>query len=172
MCLFTLILTCEVFVLIEKGILIGSICLMYYIISGLATTNILRLTAGNYLPVLSSRCVCDVCGMTITPLLQMPIFSFLVCKGKCRKCGTQIPVFPLFLEVTIFIGMSLISALFGFTPIGIGFSFLFYELIRILTILHLGKREFGFRKQYIIALIAMLPCFLLVLFPSILLIYG
>jgi len=162
----------EVSALIEKGILIGAICLMYYTISGLATTNMLRLTAGNTLPVLSSRCECDECGMTITPLLQMPIISFLVCKGKCRKCGIQIPVFPLILEITVLSGMCLISALFGFAPIGVLFSFLFYELIRILTVLYLGKRESGFGKQYLIAVMAMLPCMLLVLFPAVLLIYS
>ena len=58
-------------------IIITAFFLAYFMVSGLATTNILRLTSGNTLPVLSSKCVCDSCGKKITPFFQLPIISFI-----------------------------------------------------------------------------------------------
>lgn len=142
--------------------------LSYFMVSGLATTNILRLTSGNTLPVLSSKCVCDSCGSKITPFYQMPIISFILCGGKCRNCKVKIPVYPLILECVICFGMFLISALFKFSYLGVLVSFLFYEIVRIFLVIKRGKRETDFGKQYFIAVIAMLPFLLLILFVALL----
>lgn len=143
-----------------------SLFLIYFHISGLATTNILRLTAGNTTPVLASKCFCDNCGATIPPHLQLPIISYLVCKGKCRNCGIKIPVFPLFLELTLFLGMSAITVLLECTYFAVSMSFLFYEFVRIATIVLCGKRTEQFAKQYVIAVLSMLPFYVLTLFVA------
>ena len=62
----------------QQMVLYAALALVYYHIAGLATTNILRLTKGNHLSVLSSQCVCDHCGAKIPPHLQLPILSFIV----------------------------------------------------------------------------------------------
>lgn len=147
-------------------IIVFSLFFIYYHICGLATTNILRLTTNNTLPILSSKCYCDNCGTTIPPLLQLPIVSFVICKGKCKNCGTKIPLFPLILEIIIFLGMSVISSLTKYTYIGISVSFLFYEIVRITTILLIGKRKTQFAKQYLIAVISMIPFYLSALFVA------
>lgn len=128
---------------------------MYYHIGGLATTNILRLTSGNRLPVLSSKCVCDACGTPIGVLDQFPIISYITNKGKCKHCGVAIPVFPLILEVAVFLGMSLITVLSHMTYLGAVLSFIYYEIVRIIVIAIKGRREEGFLKQYIIAALIM-----------------
>lgn len=150
----------------SKTIIIISLFLIYFHISGLATTNILRLTTGNTTPVMASKCYCDHCGATIPPLLQLPIISYIVCKGKCRNCGIKIPVFPLLLELTVLFGMFVITVLLKCTFLAVGVSFLFYELIRILTVVLLGKRVQQFAKQYAIAVTAMLPFYILTLFVA------
>ncbi len=141
----------------SKAIIIISFYLIYYHISGLATTNIIRLTKGNNTPVLSSKCYCDNCGSKIPPLLQLPIISYLLCKGKCKQCGIKIPTYPLVLEIVVLIGMCTITSFLKFTFWGVVCSYLFYEIIRIVLIYIKGKREKQFFKQYLIAVLSMLP---------------
>ena len=135
----------------NKIIVILALFYMYYHLGGLATTNILRLTSGNTLPVLSSKCVCDACGARIGVLDQFPIVSFFLCRGKCRNCNTKIPVFPLVLEITVIIGMVAITSAFRMSYMGVLCSFLYYEVVRIVVIMIKGRREEQFIKQYIIA---------------------
>ena len=148
----------------EKSFVSFCLFFYYYHISGLATTNILRLTAGATLPVLSLQCRCDNCGMQISPLMQLPIISYLACQGHCRSCGMKLPLDQLLLELSIFLGMSLSTVLFGFTFNAVTMSFLYYELIRILMITVKGKRETHFAKQYLIAVLSMIPFYLLTQF--------
>ena len=147
-------------------VVIISLFFVYFHISGLATTNILRLTAGCATPILGSKCYCDGCGATIPPHLQLPIVSYIACKGKCKNCGAQIPTFPLFLELTVLIGMFAITLLLGCTFLGVSLSFLFYELVRLAIIILKGKRTAQFGKQYIIAVLAMLPFYFMTLFVA------
>ncbi len=147
-------------------IIIIAICLIYYHIGGLATTNILRLTSGNTRLINSSKCTCDSCGKKIPALLQLPIISFLVCKGRCRSCGAKIPIYPLIIELTVWFGMSLITALFKFDWVGVLFSYLFYETVRIITVVVRGKRETRFAYCYFVAVASMIPYVLCSLFAS------
>ncbi len=149
-------------------IIIIAFFLAYFMVSGLATTNILRLTSGNTLPVLSSKCVCDSCGSKITPFYQLPIISFILCRGKCRNCEAKIPTCPLILECVVCLGMFFITAVFKFSFSGVFASFAFYEFVRIFMVIKKGKRENEFKKQYVVAVLAMIPFLLLILFISLL----
>lgn len=148
----------------SRAIIIISLFCVYFHISGLATTNILRLTKGRTTPILASQCYCDSCGAAIPPHLQLPIVSYIVCKGKCKNCGTKIPVFPLLLEVIVLSGMFVITILMKCTFLAVSLSFLFYEVVRIATVIRLGKRSAQFAKQYVIAIFAMLPFYVITLF--------
>lgn len=139
----------------SKLIVILALFYMYYHIGGLATTNILRLTAGNTLPVLSSKCVCDSCGAKIGVLDQFPIVSYIACGGKCRNCQVPIPIYPLLLEVAVFLGMAVITSLFQMSCMGVICSFLYYEVVRLVVIVIRGRREEQFAKQYVIAVAIM-----------------
>ncbi len=147
-------------------IIIAAFFLIYFHISGLATTNIIRLTAGSTTPILASKCYCDSCGAVIPPHLQLPIVSYISCKGKCRSCGVQIPLFPLLLELTILLGMFIITILLKCTFLAVSLSFLFYEIVRIVTIIFSGKRFVEFAKQYLIAVLSMIPFYILTLFVA------
>lgn len=152
----------------DKLILIISLLFMYYHIGGLATTNILRLTRGNNLSVSSSKCVCDNCGGDIPVLLQLPIISYIVCNGKCNKCGGKIPFFSLVLEIVVFVGMSTLSIIFSLSALGVFISFVFYEIVRLFVIILKGRRVNDFKKQYCKAVFSMFPFFICVMFVSIL----
>ena len=150
----------------KKTILYIAFFFVYFHISGLSTTNILRLTRGNSRPVLDSKCCCDKCGYVIPPILQLPIVSYIACKGKCKNCGVRIPEFPLQLELIVLMGMFVITVLMQCSFCAVGFSFLFYELIRIVVVIVLGKRAEQFAKQYVIAVLAMVPFYVLTLFVA------
>lgn len=154
----------------EQSVIILAFFFIYYNVCGLSTTNILRLTYGNESPVLASKCVCDRCGTPITPYYQLPIISFILCKGMCRKCKAKIPVESLCLEIAVLVGMFAISALLSFSCVGVVLSFVYYEVVRIILIVKCRKRNSDFVKQYIIAVLAMLPHLLTTLFVA--LIYG
>lgn len=147
-------------------IIIVAYFLIYFNISGLATTNILRLTSGNKLPILASKCRCDNCGTPITPFFQLPIVSYIVCKGKCRNCKIKLPIGALLLEIAILIGMFAISVIFSFSGLGVTLSFLYYEIVRVIVVVKRGRRQESFVKQYVIAAISMIPFYLLTLFVS------
>ena len=140
----------------SKIIVTVALFYMYYHIGGLATTNILRLTAGNTLPVLSSKCVCDSCGAKIGVFNQFPIVSYFVCRGKCKNCGAKIPVFPLVLETVVMAGMATITSICRMSYGGVILSFLYYEVVRIVVITIKGRRDEQFKKQYLIAVAIML----------------
>lgn len=152
--------------MLEQIILCTALFFIYFHVGGLATTNIIRLTEGNTLPVLSSKCVCDNCGTRIPAHLQLPVISFIICRGKCRNCGKHIPVYPLILELAIMLGMFIISIGFKLSLTGVCISFLYYEIVRIVTIAIRGKRKDGFCRNYIIAVISMIPFFVLTSFVS------
>ncbi len=142
--------------------------IVYYHVGGLATTNILRLTAGNLLKINASQCTCDFCGSKIPPYLQFPIVSYFICKGKCKTCGVAIPVYPLCLEIAIILGMSIITTIFKFTVTGVAISYVFYEGVRLFVVCVRGKRETNFKQQYVVAVVSMIPFFLASLFISLL----
>ncbi len=152
--------------MIEKKLIYISLFLIYYHIGGLATTNILRLTSGNTLSVLNPKCTCDACGHPIPVLLQLPVISFILCKGKCKYCGAHIHIFPLFLEIIVMTGMYIITLFFKIAFVGIVLSFVFYESVKFFTVLISGKRQNEFAKNYIISFLSMIPFFVLTSFVS------
>lgn len=151
----------------ERLILLLGLFTIYFHIGGLATTNILRLTKGNMADVNYPYCKCDNCGYKIPPLLQFPIISYAMTKGKCKNCGMQIPTYPLVLEIAVISGMFGLTAALGFTPLGVLVSFAYYEVVRVVVIKKLGKREVDYTKQYKKAMVSMIPfvmCALFVIF--------
>lgn len=156
--------------MIDHIIIIAAFFLIYFNISGLATTNILRLTKGNVLPILSSKCNCENCGTRISPFLQLPIISFIICRGRCKSCNTKLPISALFLEISVLVGMLAISYILSFSFLGVSLSFLYYEVVRIYVVITQGRRQKDFSKQYVIAVLSMIPFYIVTLFVSLL--YG
>ena len=154
--------------MLDHCILIISLLSVYYHVGGLSTTNILRLTNGYELSVNSSICKCGNCGKKITPLLQLPIISYVLCKGKCLNCGIRLSIFQLILEILVFVGMSMISLMYKMSPLGIVFSYIYYELIRVIVLIIKKYRKTHFIKQYLIAVLSMIPFILCSLFISLL----
>ncbi len=50
-------------------------------------------------PVALARSRCDGCQAVLSPLELVPIASFAVLRGRCRRCGAPIPVSHLLIEL-------------------------------------------------------------------------
>lgn len=130
-----------------------AICMVYYHMGGLATTNIERLCSGATLPVVDSKCICSDCGKKINWFFQLPILSYVLCKGKCRSCSCKLPIRSLILEIIVFASMTLISIICDFSHKGILMSFFCYEFIKIFWVVLYGRRNNNFLKEYIISVL-------------------
>lgn len=86
---------------------------IYYIlifISGLFVGSFLNLAADRYVtgePILIGRSKCDSCKKNLSPKDLIPLFSFVVSKGKCRFCQSKLSFYYPLSEVLtglVFIG--------------------------------------------------------------------
>lgn len=59
---------------------------------------------------------CPKCGHNLKPLELIPIFSFLLQGGKCKNCGSKIPIFHPFFEFVSGLLFMISYIVFGFTP--------------------------------------------------------
>ena len=82
---------------------------------------------------------CPKCGTPIKPYDNVPLFSWLILRGKCRTCGTAIsPMYPL---VELFTGLMFVACYleFGLTQAAVKWVF-FTCLIIVLTVTDLRVR--------------------------------
>ena len=67
-------------------------------------------------PVVMTRSECPHCKHKLTPIELIPIISYVIQGGKCKKCKKKIPVFyPLFEIASGFTFLAVYLA-YGFTP--------------------------------------------------------
>lgn len=85
------------------GLILGS----FYNVAGL------RIPAKE--SIVMPRSACPSCGHTLAPLELVPVISYLVLKGNCRKCGKRIsPLYPIIELMT--------GLLFAAAPLLLGWS--------------------------------------------------
>lgn len=65
---------------------------------------------------LKGRSICFSCGQDLKNRDLIPIFSFIFLKGRCRNCGSKIPVQALFVEIL----MGIISVLVALKSLELG----------------------------------------------------
>ena len=51
--------------------------------------------------VFGGRSRCSQCGTDVRPTDNIPVVSWLVLRGRCRECGTHIPVFHPLVELSV-----------------------------------------------------------------------
>lgn len=138
-----------------------AILLALYIISAYATTDMLRLLKGSTGPVLSRDSYCPVCHHALRLRDQIPIFSYFLCRGRCRYCSSPIPVSNLLLELGMFLLTSATALLTGFSWSGYALILFLYEGTKAALLWHFGKREEDFSAQLRDSLLSNLVVFLL-----------
>lgn len=66
------------------------------------------------IPKISKRSKCKSCNKKLTPLMMIPILSFIYLKGKCNFCQSKIPTKLILIEIISLIGFLIIFSS-GFT---------------------------------------------------------
>jgi len=59
------------------------------------------------------RSVCDSCGGTLQLIDLIPVFSYLIFKGKCRVCKAPIKISYLLVEIIMGVSLFAASAIYG-----------------------------------------------------------
>lgn len=123
------------------------IILTLYIISAYATTDISRLIKGYDISILSSKCICPTCNNTIPLKMQIPIFSYIFCGGKCYFCSSSIPRLDFFIELFLFSSMTFISVLTDFSYMSYCLILILYMCTKLIIIIKYGPRKNAFIKS-------------------------
>ena len=96
--------TAYLIIILIYGLLIGSFL----------NVCIYRIPIGN--TIVKGRSYCPKCGSLIPWYLNIPLFSFLALKGRCRSCGAPISLrYPVVELLTAFLFL-LVWLTYGFTP--------------------------------------------------------
>lgn len=89
--------------------------------------------------VAAGRSKCPNCGHTIAAVDNIPVFSWLLLRGRCRHCGNEIsPRYPL-IELSTALLFVAAAARFGFTAEAFVFAGFFWALV-VLTVIDLESK--------------------------------
>ena len=141
-----------------------SIFLAYYVLGAYATTDYLRLTSyGNYNPKInSSDCHCPSCNHKLKLTDQIPLFSFLISRGKCAYCRAPIPAHEFILELCIFTVSSIACIVGYFSAQAFFFTVAFYEAAKLVTVIILKPKKTGFISSLLFSIAVNIPIFMII----------
>ncbi len=128
------------------------IVLISYVIGGYSTADILRLINGVCPNQLDNICICPSCGKQIPGENQIPIYSYIKNKGKCKNCDMPIPKISFILEIVIPFSIIIIAAINNFAASTFVFAFIFYQMLKAIIIIIFKKQNNSFCKRFIISL--------------------
>jgi leader peptidase (prepilin peptidase)/N-methyltransferase len=81
--------------------------------------------------IVTPRSACPACGQAIAPWHNVPIFGWLILKGRCAACHARIPVrYPL-VELLTGVLSALLAWRFGFGGAAFGALFFLWSLIAL-----------------------------------------
>lgn len=90
--------------------------------------------------VVAGRSKCPSCGHTITALENVPLFSYLFLRGRCRNCGATIsPRYPA-IEVATAALFALAAVKFDLSLEFVAYASFFWTLV-VLTVIDLEERK-------------------------------
>lgn len=141
-----------------------SVIFSFYILGAFATTDILRLTKESTIPVCEGRSFCPSCGHSLRLRDQIPIFSYLIHRGRCSYCSAKIPAGNFVLELLIFLFGSITALYTHFQWNGFFIMLFFYEGLKIFVIAKLGKCTVHFLRNLLFSSLQDLVIFGLIAF--------
>jgi leader peptidase (prepilin peptidase) / N-methyltransferase len=97
--------------------------------------------------IVSGRSKCPACGRTITAVENIPLFSYLFLRGRCRGCGARISIRYPFTELATGILFGLAAWKFGLTAETFLFAAFFWVLV-VLTVIDLELKLLPNRVVY------------------------
>ena len=97
--------------------------------------------------IVTGRSRCPQCGTVVTAVENVPVFSYVFLRGKCRHCGTRIsPRYPL-TELVTGILFALAVWKFGVSVRAVAFAGFFWVLV-VLTVIDFEHKLLQTRVIY------------------------
>ena len=121
--------------------------------------NMLIYRVSNNISLTISRSFCPNCKRTLKWYENIPIFSFLFLKGRCRTCGFKIPRYYFFNEIFLSI-LSIFIMFKSFNFLDFTVSFLFFTFLHYMAVLDYFYMETDIRPAYFGSLLILLYKFL------------
>ncbi|MDQ4143403.1 MAG: prepilin peptidase [Actinomycetota bacterium] len=123
---------------IPEGFLAVLAAILGLIFGSFGTVVAYRLPKGE--TVVSGRSKCPNCGHTITAIENIPLFSYLFLRGRCRNCGVKISVRYPAIEVVTGILFALAVIKFDLTIEAFVYAGLFWTLV-VLAVIDLEEKK-------------------------------
>jgi leader peptidase (prepilin peptidase) / N-methyltransferase len=129
----------------EEALLIAFAVLLGLMFGSFATAAAYRIPRRE--SFVTGRSKCPNCGATITAIENIPLFSYIALRGRCRHCGTRIsPRYPL-IEIGTGVLFGLAAWKFGYTIETIIYGAFFWVLV-VLTIIDIEHKLLPTRVIY------------------------
>jgi leader peptidase (prepilin peptidase)/N-methyltransferase len=95
-----------------------------------------RVPAGR--SIVAPPSACPDCGRRLTPLDMVPVASYVALRGRCRQCGSRIPMRVLGVEIVGALLGAFVAWRYGFTveALLVGLAFAFLLVISIVDLEH------------------------------------
>lgn len=117
---------------IPEGVLVAAAGILGLIFGSFGTVVAYRVPQGE--SIVAGRSKCPNCGSTITAVANVPFFSYLFLRGRCRNCGTKIsPRYPL-AELVTGLLFAAAAAKFELTVEAVAYAILFWALVVLAVI--------------------------------------
>lgn len=129
------------------------IYISFYILGGYSTTDILRLQKNAALSMNAPHCYCPICHQKIRLCDQIPLFAYLKNRGQCPSCHCNIPPSEFLLELAVFLPLSTLSTLLHFSWFAYLLCIVYYELLKLISIIYFKPRTTDFIKNLFLSLL-------------------
>jgi leader peptidase (prepilin peptidase) / N-methyltransferase len=138
------------------NIYIIAVVLMGLCIGSFLNVCIYRIPTGE--SIVSGRSHCTACGTIIRPYDLIPVFSYLILRGRCRACGQKISIrYPL-VELLNAVLYLLLFFCFRLTPAFFLYSAFMSALI-VSSAIDMNTTMIPDRMHVVIIVIGILACF-------------
>jgi leader peptidase (prepilin peptidase)/N-methyltransferase len=92
------------------------------------------------LSIVGPRSVCDSCGSQIAAYDNVPVFSWLLLRGRCRSCDSRIPArYPL-VELAVGIAFAATAIVLRDDPAELAIGLVFVAMLAAITLTDLERR--------------------------------
>ena len=92
------------------------------------------------LSIVGPRSVCDSCGTQITAYDNVPVFSWLLLRGRCRSCQVRIPArYPL-VELVVGVAFAATAIVLRDDPAELALGLVFVAMLAAITLTDLERR--------------------------------
>jgi leader peptidase (prepilin peptidase)/N-methyltransferase len=92
------------------------------------------------LSIVRPRSRCDGCGATVAGYDNIPILSWILLRGRCRRCGTSIPVRYPIVEAGLGAAFVITTVLFADDPLQLALGLALTTVLAAITLTDLDQR--------------------------------